>query len=64
MNEILSGIFLKLLSVSDHWAVEFLSLEKLYHERLLSNLASIQEQWGKHCRILIILINICIKKKF
>lgn len=27
------------------WAVEFLSLEKLYHERLLSNLASIQEQW-------------------
>lgn len=27
------------------WAVEFLTLEKLYHERLLSNLASIQEQW-------------------
>ncbi|XP_051510978.1 consortin-like [Myxocyprinus asiaticus] len=27
------------------WAVEFLQLEKLYHERLLSNLASIQEQW-------------------
>uniref|UniRef100_A0A672R0B0 Consortin-like n=1 Tax=Sinocyclocheilus grahami TaxID=75366 RepID=A0A672R0B0_SINGR len=29
------------------WAVEFLHLEKLYHERLLSNLASIQEKWGK-----------------
>nr|XP_055042736.1 consortin, connexin sorting protein b [Misgurnus anguillicaudatus] len=27
------------------WAVEFLTLEKLYHERLLSNLATIQEQW-------------------
>ncbi|XP_057209406.1 consortin, connexin sorting protein b isoform X2 [Triplophysa rosa] len=28
-----------------HWAAEFLTLEKLYHERLVSNLASIQEQW-------------------
>uniref|UniRef100_A0A672Q1S8 Consortin, connexin sorting protein b n=1 Tax=Sinocyclocheilus grahami TaxID=75366 RepID=A0A672Q1S8_SINGR len=31
----------------NQWAVEFLHLEKLYHERLLSNLASIQEKWGK-----------------
>ncbi|KAA0708461.1 Consortin [Triplophysa tibetana] len=28
-----------------HWAAEFLTLEKIYHERLVSNLASIQEQW-------------------
>ncbi|XP_056621010.1 saccharopine dehydrogenase-like oxidoreductase isoform X2 [Triplophysa dalaica] len=28
-----------------HWAAEFLTLERLYHERLVSNLASIQEQW-------------------
>ncbi|XP_051954033.1 consortin-like [Xyrauchen texanus] len=33
------------------WAVEFLQLEKLYHERLLSNLASIQEQWESQCRV-------------
>uniref|UniRef100_A0A8B9RCD1 Consortin, connexin sorting protein b n=1 Tax=Astyanax mexicanus TaxID=7994 RepID=A0A8B9RCD1_ASTMX len=27
------------------WAVQFLSLERLYHERLLSNLASLQKEW-------------------
>lgn len=36
------------MTISDQWAVEFLHLEKLYHERLLSNLASIQEKWGKN----------------
>uniref|UniRef100_A0A8C2I3C8 Consortin, connexin sorting protein b n=1 Tax=Cyprinus carpio TaxID=7962 RepID=A0A8C2I3C8_CYPCA len=33
--------------------MEFLHLEKLYHERLLSNLASIQEKWGKDRKISI-----------
>ncbi|CAG00143.1 unnamed protein product [Tetraodon nigroviridis] len=28
------------------WAIQFLQLEKLYHERLLSNLAALQENWG------------------
>lgn len=27
------------------WAVQFLELEKLYHERILSNLAALQENW-------------------
>ncbi|XP_029281803.1 consortin, connexin sorting protein b [Cottoperca gobio] len=27
------------------WAIQFLKLEKLYHERLLSNLAALQENW-------------------
>ncbi|KAM4528908.1 consortin, connexin sorting protein b isoform 2-T3 [Fundulus diaphanus] len=27
------------------WAIQFLQLEKLYHERLLSNLAALQEKW-------------------
>lgn len=27
------------------WAIQFLELEKLYHERLLSNLAALQENW-------------------
>ncbi|KAI1897844.1 hypothetical protein AGOR_G00087450 [Albula goreensis] len=27
------------------WAIQFLNLEKLYHERLLSNIAALQEQW-------------------
>lgn len=30
----------------DQWAIQFLQLEKLYHERLLSNLATLQENWG------------------
>lgn len=29
------------------WAVQFLELEKLYHERLLSNLAALQENWER-----------------
>ncbi|CAB1339958.1 unnamed protein product, partial [Coregonus sp. 'balchen'] len=29
------------------WAVQFLQLEKLYHERLLSNLAALQEDWDQ-----------------
>ncbi|XP_016886226.1 consortin, connexin sorting protein b [Cynoglossus semilaevis] len=29
-------------------AMQFLQLEKLYHERLLSNLASLQERWESH----------------
>uniref|UniRef100_A0A8C3AIS8 Consortin C-terminal domain-containing protein n=1 Tax=Cyclopterus lumpus TaxID=8103 RepID=A0A8C3AIS8_CYCLU len=28
------------------WAIQFLQLEKLYHERLLSNLAALQANWG------------------
>uniref|UniRef100_A0A674MW39 Consortin, connexin sorting protein b n=1 Tax=Takifugu rubripes TaxID=31033 RepID=A0A674MW39_TAKRU len=28
------------------WAIQFLQLEKLYHERLLSNIAALQENWG------------------
>uniref|UniRef100_A0A667Z308 Uncharacterized protein n=1 Tax=Myripristis murdjan TaxID=586833 RepID=A0A667Z308_9TELE len=31
------------------WAVQFLQLEKLYHERLLSNLAALQDNWGTAC---------------
>ncbi|CAN9507804.1 unnamed protein product [Ophioblennius macclurei] len=27
------------------WAIQFLQLEKLYHERLLTNLATLQEDW-------------------
>ncbi|KAF7659273.1 hypothetical protein LDENG_00000510 [Lucifuga dentata] len=34
-----------------HWAIQFLQLEKLYHERLLSNLSALEEdlesQWKK-----------------
>ena len=33
----------------DQWAIQFLQLEKLYHERLLSNLAALQENWGIAC---------------
>ncbi|PWA27537.1 hypothetical protein CCH79_00000249 [Gambusia affinis] len=29
------------------WAVQFLRLEKLYHERLLSNLTTLQEKWER-----------------
>uniref|UniRef100_A0A671PH20 Consortin-like n=1 Tax=Sinocyclocheilus anshuiensis TaxID=1608454 RepID=A0A671PH20_9TELE len=44
LHQIAEGYFLE----KDYqWAVEFLHLEKLYHERLLSNLASIQKKWGK-----------------
>ncbi|XP_035631269.1 consortin-like [Oncorhynchus keta] len=32
------------------WAVQFLQLEKLYHERLLSNLAALQEDWESQWR--------------
>uniref|UniRef100_A0A669D9C2 Consortin, connexin sorting protein b n=1 Tax=Oreochromis niloticus TaxID=8128 RepID=A0A669D9C2_ORENI len=28
------------------WAIQFLQLEKLYHERLLSNLTVLQQSWG------------------
>lgn len=31
---------------SDQWAIQFLQLEKLYHQRLLSNLAALQDNWG------------------
>ncbi|KAF7690081.1 consortin, connexin sorting protein b isoform X2 [Silurus meridionalis] len=30
------------------WAIQFLNLEMLYHERLLSNLASMQRDWDSH----------------
>ncbi|XP_076873607.1 consortin, connexin sorting protein b isoform X2 [Brachyhypopomus gauderio] len=30
------------------WAVHFLHLEQLYHERLLANLASLQDEWEAH----------------
>ncbi|XP_034017868.1 consortin, connexin sorting protein b [Thalassophryne amazonica] len=32
------------------WAVKFLQLEKLYHERLLSNLTALQENWESRWR--------------
>ncbi|XP_023830318.1 consortin, connexin sorting protein b [Salvelinus sp. IW2-2015] len=32
------------------WAVQFLQLERLYHERLLSNLAALQEDWESQWR--------------
>ncbi|XP_029589008.1 consortin, connexin sorting protein b [Salmo trutta] len=32
------------------WAVQFLQLERLYHERLLSNLTALQEDWESRCR--------------
>ncbi|KAL6096273.1 cnst [Pungitius sinensis] len=33
-----------------HWAIQFLQLEKLYHQRLLSNLADMQENWESQWR--------------
>ncbi|XP_034383536.1 consortin, connexin sorting protein b [Cyclopterus lumpus] len=32
------------------WAIQFLQLEKLYHERLLSNLAALQANWESQWR--------------
>ncbi|KAM6992088.1 consortin, connexin sorting protein b [Tautogolabrus adspersus] len=32
------------------WAIQFLQLEKLYHERLLSNLDTLQENWESQLR--------------
>nr|XP_046229068.1 consortin, connexin sorting protein b [Scatophagus argus]XP_046229069.1 consortin, connexin sorting protein b [Scatophagus argus]XP_046229070.1 consortin, connexin sorting protein b [Scatophagus argus]XP_046229072.1 consortin, connexin sorting protein b [Scatophagus argus]XP_046229073.1 consortin, connexin sorting protein b [Scatophagus argus]XP_046229074.1 consortin, connexin sorting protein b [Scatophagus argus] len=32
------------------WAIQFLQLEKLYHERLLSNLTTLQENWESQWR--------------
>ncbi|XP_048842559.1 consortin, connexin sorting protein b [Brienomyrus brachyistius] len=32
------------------WAIRFIQLERLYHERLLSNLAALQEQWESQLR--------------
>ncbi|XP_018550306.1 consortin, connexin sorting protein b [Lates calcarifer] len=32
------------------WAIQFLQLEKLYHERLLSNLTALQENWESRWR--------------
>ncbi|GLD59566.1 consortin-like isoform X1, partial [Lates japonicus] len=32
------------------WAIQFLQLEKLYHERLLSNLTTLQENWESRWR--------------
>uniref|UniRef100_A0A8C1T544 Consortin, connexin sorting protein b n=1 Tax=Cyprinus carpio TaxID=7962 RepID=A0A8C1T544_CYPCA len=50
LHQIAEGYFLE----KDYqWAVEFLHLEKLYHERLLSNLASIQEKWESQRKISI-----------
>uniref|UniRef100_A0A665W9Z4 Consortin, connexin sorting protein b n=1 Tax=Echeneis naucrates TaxID=173247 RepID=A0A665W9Z4_ECHNA len=34
----------------DQWAIQFLQLEKLYHERLLANLAVLQENWESQWR--------------
>lgn len=36
-----------LASHSDEKAMKFIQLERLYHEQLLANLSSIQQQWGK-----------------
>ncbi|XP_068198730.1 consortin, connexin sorting protein b [Antennarius striatus] len=33
-----------------HWAIQFLQLEKLYHERVLSNLDALQENWESQWR--------------
>lgn len=33
------------------WAVHFLQLERLYHQRLLSNLAALQEQWETQWKV-------------
>ncbi|XP_039548191.1 consortin, connexin sorting protein b [Pimephales promelas] len=50
LHQIAEGYFLE----EDYqWAVEFLHLEKLYHERLLSNLASIQKKWESQRKISI-----------
>lgn len=50
LHQIAEGYFLE----EDYqWAVEFLHLEKLYHERLLSNLASIQKKWESQKKISI-----------
>ncbi|XP_043962698.1 consortin, connexin sorting protein b isoform X3 [Gambusia affinis] len=35
------------ISFIHQWAVQFLRLEKLYHERLLSNLTTLQEKWER-----------------
>ncbi|XP_026146074.1 consortin-like [Carassius auratus] len=54
LHQIAEGYFLE----KDYqWAVEFLHLEKLYHERLLSNLASIQEKWESQRKISILTEN-------
>lgn len=50
LHQIAEGYFLE----KDYqWAVEFLQLEKLYHERLLSNLASIQEEWESQRKVIV-----------
>ncbi|XP_052391460.1 consortin [Carassius gibelio] len=50
LHQIAEGYFLE----KDYqWSVEFLQLEKLYHERLLSNLASIQKEWESQRKIIV-----------
>uniref|UniRef100_A0A8C2BHP9 Consortin, connexin sorting protein b n=1 Tax=Cyprinus carpio TaxID=7962 RepID=A0A8C2BHP9_CYPCA len=50
LHQIAEGYFLE----KDYqWAFEFLQLEKLYHERLLSNLASIQEEWESQRKVIV-----------
>ncbi|XP_059354449.1 consortin-like [Carassius carassius] len=50
LHQIAEGYFLE----KDYqWSVEFLHLEKLYHERLLSNLASIQKEWESQRKIIV-----------
>lgn len=41
-------VHLPLTSHSDEKAMKFIQLERLYHEQLLANLSSIQEQWGEY----------------
>lgn len=41
-------VHLPLTFHSDEKAMKFIQLERLYHEQLLANLSSIQEQWGEY----------------
>ncbi|XP_061480626.1 consortin isoform X2 [Rhineura floridana] len=45
--QILLGLYFPLVFHSDEKAMKFIQLERLYHEQLLANLSSIQQQWEK-----------------
>ncbi|KAI4877711.1 hypothetical protein NFI96_031906 [Prochilodus magdalenae] len=45
LDALSSVLLFNSLTAADPWAVQFLHLERLYHERLLSNLAFLQQEW-------------------
>uniref|UniRef100_A0A8C5FIP2 Consortin, connexin sorting protein b n=1 Tax=Gadus morhua TaxID=8049 RepID=A0A8C5FIP2_GADMO len=40
------------------WAIQFLQLEKSYHERLLANLAALEETWGTAVSLVLSFVNV------